>query len=92
MTSREVSDITPRTLLQLGFHEFSWNNGVIMEYWLPLFPEKPNFDYRLGIRFGEHKWEPVNVWLITQSMLKLTHIDSIEKVKQMYKLLTGVRI
>jgi len=85
-----MDEITPQILLNLGFHEFSWNGGIIMAYWLPLSSENPDFNYRLSIRFGEHVREPINVWLITSSMLKLPHVDTVDKVIQLYALLTGI--
>jgi hypothetical protein len=85
--------ITPEELLNLGFDEFAWNGGIIMEYWLSLFPgTEKEWDYRLGIRFNEFRDKPFIVWLFTGSaMTQLRHIDTIEKASQLYELMTGVR-
>jgi hypothetical protein len=86
--------ITPEELLNLGFEEFAWNGGLIMEYWLSLFPDtEKEWDYRLGIRFNEFRDKPFIVWLFTGSaMTQLRHIDTVEKVSQLYELVAGVRL
>lgn len=85
-----------RDLEYIGFNKFSWNGGVIIEYWLPLYPnrsEKDHFDSRLGVRYGKHRDKSVNVWLILlSSMMKLHHVDTIDKLKMIYELLTGVHL
>lgn len=76
--------ITQKQLKDNRWHRFSWNNGSIIEYWKPLDSSK-NFDYRLGVRFGEYVGALSIVYLFAgHSYTPLTHIQSYDQLQNLY--------
>lgn len=76
--------ITPDQLKANDWREFSWNNGSIMEYWKPL-GRPDDFDFRLGVRFGEYKKVPPIVYLHTcRTYTPLLHVRNYEQLHGLY--------
>lgn len=79
--------LTPEALKKRGYKELSWNGGIIMEYWKPIFPKRGQ-DVRLAVRFGEYPDYPFMVYIIMpQVMLGLKHIQTLAEVEALYALL-----
>lgn len=79
--------MTPKELKALGYREFSWNSGAIMEYWKPLSLDE-DFTYRIGVRFGAWKHIPFEVFIWSSlGGLCLKHIKTAEQVEMLYNLL-----
>lgn len=88
MGEREM--IKPIELETTGYQKHLWNAGIITEYWKPLSP-RDGWNYRLAVRFGEHRDKPFTVWLITgPAMTQLPQIDTINKLNQLYRYLNWV--
>lgn len=80
--------MTPRELEAHGYQRFSWNHGVIIEYWKSITKNDDDFECRIGVRFGEWKDIPFIVWLFfSHQAHPLRHITMIEQVEQLYMLL-----
>lgn len=82
--------IQPEILEAHGFRLQLWNAGKLIEYWKPLCL-KDGWNWRLAVRFGEFRDRPSVVWLITgRAMTQLPHIDTVEKLEQLYELLNWI--
>jgi len=80
--------LTQEELEKHGYCRFSWNDGAIVEYWKS-FRKTGDFDYRVGVRFGEYRNTPFTVWLILPSfMYSLRHLTTVEQVEQLLTLLS----
>jgi len=69
----------------------SWNGGIMQEYFKPIRGGGLAFhDVRLSVWFGEHPDHPFKVYLtMPQSKVYLEHVDTPERFKQFYNLMTG---
>ena len=81
--------ITRQNLHNRGFKPFVWNNGAIIEYWLPL-KNEDDFHHRLGVWFGQYKTELFNVYLTLGSyQAEFKHAQYIEDLEILYRLQSG---
>jgi hypothetical protein len=79
--------MTPQELVQHGYRRFEWNGGLMIEYWKPLSDDN-DFDFRLGVRFGERRDVPFIVWFTTKySMYAVKRTKTIEQLETLFGLL-----
>lgn len=82
--------VTPKILERYGYDKFEWNNGAIIEYWKSFATYPNDFDYRIGVRFGEWENREYVVWLIFRNhMHDYKNIKTIDQLEQLYTLLSG---
>lgn len=80
-------DIDPIALQALGFEQFSWNGGVIIEWWKSI-RKDGDFNMRLSVMFNEWKHIPFIVYIVTPSQrLSLRHIKTTSELLQLHHLL-----
>lgn len=79
--------ITQDDLKKTGWKKFSWNGGVIIEWWKSF--KGNSFDFRIGVRFGEYKGIKAGIVYLFAggSYIHLLHINSIDHINSLYNLL-----
>ena len=83
--------MTEHELEQLGCKRINWNGGAFWEYYLPITGDGRGVrDSRLSVRFNERCDHTRRAYLIVpNTMVYLEHVNTIEKFKTMYGLITG---
>lgn len=86
-----MTKITPTNLMQAGYYEMPLNNGVMMEYWKPIWRHDSHSEShsRLSVRFNEFPDKPFAVYIISIAISEARGVKTMEDLETLRRLLDG---